>query len=402
MSLKIILSAFLMTAHAVQGGDHGLEKDSVDSRQLASPTKTGVTCGDGTSAKDCVSCGAENCEDSVDCELRNSIGAVRKITPVCAPIGGFICKTDSVKSLAAVSCQACRNKHQVCAGECMEALNANGNLMCQSPGLNEFGIMWNIRKDLCKNQGAAAAMTGKIGSKSIEATVMKVFMDSLCAPDGALDWHKTIGQVTKMWCQILSEALPMLKTIVSQRVYDITQRRWKAQCLNNSLQPSFLTMIVELILDGDILFALMEFFKRKICVKQGGNEEFFKNHQILYAMHVFLFNSTFCNVFNSQGLIQIQTFTCSLSSAHQDTNELRNMLRDGSFGRNFGMELAHVFRNVFTEKVLRHLHKSMIEKCGWSQDARTKTEEEPANAKSLSAAPSAVTTLAVFAAAYLL
>lgn len=294
----------------------------------------------------------------------------------------------------------------MCAGECMDALNANGELMCQSPGLNEFGILWNIRKDLCKHHGK----NGLTGDKelSIGETVSIVLMDSLCAKEGALDWHRTIGHVTRLWCKILEHALPIMKDIVSPRVYAITQRRWRSQCLNNSLQPSALILIVELVLDGDILFEILEFFKKKICIMKGSDKDFFKHHQVLYFVHVLMYNSKFCAVFNRHGLIALQTMACAFSSAHTpERNELRKMIRDGSMARNFGLTLANVMKYVMAEKVLRHLHKSMIEKCGWQQDtgptlepATTKMNEDEFSGSS--ASPSAVTAMLIFAAVYLL
>lgn len=363
---KILLSTSLITAQAAS-----VESSPEHVRHLAD--KTGVSCGDGTHASDCNHCGVANCDDSKDCELRNSIGAVKKITPVCAPIGGVICKTGA-KSLTASSCQACPKKHGgVCSGECKQALTSKGASMCQNTGLEEYGIMFNISKEICKSKGKTTLAAG--GRREISGMVAQVFKRSLCIPEGPFDWYQTSGHLAKMWCSMIQESLKYLPEVVTPTVLQLIKKRHTTQCVNNAVHPSFL-QTVGVFLDGEVMLDFIAFFTKKICVANtGASIEFFKKHQILYVFHVMLHQTNACAFMNTFGVQSMQVTMCALGSAQSDNDELAVMLHDGSFSRIFGETAAAVAVNLLTSQVLRDLHRSMQRKCQWtSENALAKTK----------------------------
>lgn len=222
--------------------------------------------------------------------------------------------------------------------------------------------------------------------------------------DGAYNWHVTMGKVTQLWCTLLAEAIPIAKDILSPKVLGILERRVKSQCMDNSLYPSPKVMILELLLDADILFTSLEFFRNTVCRDSNTVEgrAFFAKHKVLQAAHIYLYGSTICNTLNTFALSRLQVLGCALGGAHEEKPMTGEILADESLQYLIGKDLAIVLKNILTPSVLRKLNLSMKEKCVWVEKKDDVDTDKTSLKSSSEANASLVTAMALFTATYVL
>lgn len=246
----------------------------------------------------------------------------------------------------------------------MYALTSTGETKCQNLGLDEFGIMYNIQKDICKSGSAKRTRPAK--GKDF---VAQVFKQSVCHTEGPYHWYKTSGQVAKLWCSMLQEALPFLPMLLSPHVSNLIKSRFTNQCVNNAVRPSFLQTVFGIILDGEVLLEAIAFVMKKVCVKNTGPQvKFFEAHPLLYAIHVLSYRTKVCELLNSMPLYEVQTFACAIGGGSSQRDNLKLMIEDGSFGRAFGPTAYSLAKHALTPKVLRDLHWSMLKKCNYTPE----------------------------------